>query len=161
MLRPFGALDKRRSFGSGRSFGHLRYFNRLIVKESGSERSVGKRRAHCLQLSRFSGKPQFLFLVSVSLRGRGSKGKGKGIRAPHTLSRAPKFPLPLPLSTPATQATFQPQPLLCGWWSTSYTVSHRYHNTRILTKWSESLCTKFCSKFFFANSETNKILFTS
>ena len=26
-------------------------------------------------------------------------------RAPHTLSRAPKFPLPLPLSTPATQAT--------------------------------------------------------
>ena len=27
-------------------------------------------------------------------------------RAPHTLSRAPKFPLPLPLSTPATQANF-------------------------------------------------------
>ena len=26
-------------------------------------------------------------------------------RAPHTLSRAPKFPLPLPLSTPATQAS--------------------------------------------------------
>ena len=25
-------------------------------------------------------------------------------RASHTLSRAPKFPLPLPLSTPATQA---------------------------------------------------------
>ena len=46
MLRPFGALDKRRSFGSGRSFGHLRYSNRLIVKESGAERSVGKRRAH-------------------------------------------------------------------------------------------------------------------
>ena len=40
MLRPFGALDKRRSFG------HLRYFNRLIVKESGGERSVGKRRVH-------------------------------------------------------------------------------------------------------------------
>ena len=40
MLRPFGALDKRRSFG------HLRYFNRLIVKKSGGERSVGKRRAH-------------------------------------------------------------------------------------------------------------------
>ena len=46
MLRPFGALDKRRSFGSGRSFGHLRYFNRLIVKESGGERSVGRRRVH-------------------------------------------------------------------------------------------------------------------
>ena len=54
-----------------------------------------------------------------SLRGRRSKGKGKGIKAqdhgrgllsflprsPHTLSRAPKFPLPL--STPATQARMQ------------------------------------------------------
>ena len=46
MLRLFGALDERRSFGSGRSFGRLRYFNRLIVKESGGERSVVKRRAH-------------------------------------------------------------------------------------------------------------------
>ena len=57
---------------------------------------LGRGELTCLQLSRFSGKPQFLFLVSVSLRGRRSKGKGKGIRAPHTLSRAPKFPLPLP-----------------------------------------------------------------
>ena len=135
------------------------------LRKAGAKGVLGRGELTCLQLSRFSGKPQFLFPVSVSLRGRRSKGKGKGIRAPHTLSRAPKFPLPLPLSTPATQATFQSQPLLCGWWSTSYTVSPRYHchflNTGILPKWSESLCTKFCSKFFFANRETNKILFTS
>ena len=48
--------------------------------------------------------------VLFSLRGRRSKGKGKGIRAQDharpTRSRAPKFPLalPLPLLTPATQA---------------------------------------------------------
>ena len=45
-----------------------------------------------------------------SLRGRRSKGKGKGIRArDHALSPSralgrPKFPLPLPFLTPATQA---------------------------------------------------------
>ena len=48
-----------------------------------------------------------------SLRGRRSKGKGNGIRArDHTRGmreeeggeRAPKFPLPLPLLTPPTQA---------------------------------------------------------
>ena len=48
----------------------------------------------------------------TSLRGRRSKGKGKGIRArdhargrsDSCFPRAPKFPLPLPLLTPATQA---------------------------------------------------------
>ena len=43
-------------------------------------------------------------------------------RAPHTLSRAPKFPLPLPLSTPATQAmrrltdTFLEFFFFCNFW---------------------------------------------
>ena len=48
-------------------------------------------------------------LLVYSLRGRHSKGKGKGIRAPHALAR-PNFPLPL--LTPATQAT---QFMVPGW----------------------------------------------
>ena len=45
-----------------------------------------------------------------SMRGRGSKEKGKGIRArDHARGRreAPKFPIPLPLLTPAMQASGQ------------------------------------------------------
>ena len=42
-----------------------------------------------------------------ALKGEGERGMAFlsfPPRAPHTLSRAPKFPFPLPLSTPATQA---------------------------------------------------------
>ena len=44
-------------------------------------------------------------LICHSLRGRRSKGKGKRIEGASFLPRAPKFPHPLPLLTPATQAT--------------------------------------------------------
>ena len=44
-------------------------------------------------------------LIGHSLRGRRSKGKEKGIEGASFLPRALKFTLPLPLLTPATQAT--------------------------------------------------------
>ena len=43
-------------------------------------------------------------LIFSSLRGRSLKGKGKGIRAQDNAPHAPRFPLPLPLLTPTTQA---------------------------------------------------------
>ena len=59
--------------------------------------------------------PDWLSCFGYSLRGRRSKGKRKGVRARERArgrreerpprSRAPKFPLPLPFLTPATQAT--------------------------------------------------------
>ena len=76
------------------------------------------------QLSRSPFRPSQLFVSDVNsssifvqpawpaLKGEGKAGIWGGREgeflpsAPHTLSRAPKFPLPLPLSTPATQAKF-------------------------------------------------------
>ena len=56
-------------------------------------------------------------------------------RAPHTLSRAPKFPLPLPLSTPTTQA----KPTANNSEPSSY-LSNKTFKDILITEWN---CWKF------------------
>ena len=74
----------------------------------------------------------------TSLRGRCSKGKGKGIRArdhargrsDSCLPRAPKFPLPLPLLTPAEQTDDISR--RCHWFPRKMTCEERAKKNSIL-----------------------------